>query len=79
LRAYSFEQETDMTLGAPPLSANAYHRMANELQTMSEAIRARPEMNHHFAQRLALLAKEMREDCLEEHPPQYIPASTAAK
>ena len=66
-----------MSLDEPPLSPNAYHRMANELQTMSESIRARPEMNHHFAERLALLAKEMREDCLHEHPPPYIPSSTA--
>ena len=36
--------------------------MANELQAMSDAILARPEMNHRFAERLAILSKEMRED-----------------
>ncbi len=45
-----------------PLSVSQYERMANELQTMSDMIRARPEMNHHFADRLAVLSKEMRED-----------------
>jgi hypothetical protein len=33
-----------------------------------EQIRARPEMNHHFAERLALLAKEMREDEARVYP-----------
>jgi hypothetical protein len=46
----------------PPLSQPQYEKMADELQTMSDAIRARPEMNHHFAERLATLAREMRED-----------------
>ncbi len=64
-----------MSSGQPPLTPNAYHRMANEIQIMSETIRARPEMNHHFANRLALIAKEMREDCLQEHPPPYIASS----
>ena len=45
-----------------PLTTGQYERMASELQTMSDMIRARPEMNHHFAERLAVLAKEMRED-----------------
>jgi hypothetical protein len=33
--------------------------MAKDLEAMSQAIRLRPEMNHHFAERLALLAKQM--------------------
>ena len=45
-----------------PLSFSQYERMAVELQAMLDVIRARPEMNHHFADRLALLSKEMRED-----------------
>jgi hypothetical protein len=53
---------------AKPLSVSQYERMANELQTMSEMIRARPEMNHHFAERLATLAKEMREDEARVYP-----------
>lgn len=47
-----------------------YERMATELETMSRTIRARPEMNHHFAERLALLATQMREDSIRAHPEQ---------
>ena len=53
---------------APPLSVPQYERMASDLQAMSDAIRARPEMNHHFAERLAALSKEMREDEARAHP-----------
>ncbi len=53
---------------AKPLSEPQYERMANELQKMSEQIRARPEMNHHFADRLAVLSKEMREDEARVYP-----------
>ncbi|MBA2587909.1 MAG: hypothetical protein H0U98_04705 [Alphaproteobacteria bacterium] len=42
--------------------------MAAELQKMSDMIRSRPEMNHHFAERLAVLSKEMREDEARAHP-----------
>jgi len=51
-----------------PLSKPEYIRMAYDLEVMSEAIRARPEMDHNFANRLACLAGEMREDCLKVHP-----------
>jgi hypothetical protein len=51
-----------------PLSVPQYERMANDLQTMSDMIRARPEMNHHFADRLEVLSKEMREDEARAHP-----------
>ena len=51
-----------------PLSVPQYERMANDLQIMSDAIRARPEMNHHFADRLQTLSKEMREDEARAHP-----------
>lgn len=53
---------------AKPLSVSQYERMAHELQAMSEMIRARPEMNHHFADRLATLAREMREDETRVYP-----------
>jgi len=56
----------------PPLTVREYHRVAVELETMSEAIRAHPEMNHHFAERLALLAKQMREDSIRVHPDQKV-------
>jgi hypothetical protein len=51
-----------------PLSIPQYERMAAELEVMSGMIRARPEMNHHFAERLATLAKEMREDEARVYP-----------
>ena len=51
-----------------PLSVPQYERMANDLQAMSDAIRARPEMNHRFAERLAVLSKEIREDEARAHP-----------
>ena len=57
-----------MSMSAPPLSLHEYERMASELQTMSDSIRARPDMNQHFDERLALLSKQMREDCKREHP-----------
>ncbi len=52
----------DLPSGKSPLSPSQYERMAHELQVMSDMIRTRPEMNHHFADRLAILAKEMRQD-----------------
>lgn len=51
-----------MAVGQKPIPEAEYKRMATELETMSKAIAAHPEMNHHFAERLALLAKQMRED-----------------
>lgn len=51
-----------------PLSIPQYEQMAAELQRMSDMIRARPEMNHNFAQRLAALSKEMREDEARVYP-----------
>ncbi len=51
-----------------PLSIPQYEMMAAELQRMSDMIRARPEMNHHFAERLAALSQEMREDEARVHP-----------
>ena len=51
-----------------PLTVPQYERMANDLKAMSEQIRQRPEMNHHFAERLAALSKEMREDEARVYP-----------
>lgn len=53
-----------------PLSLSDYQRMVDELESMAKTIRSHPEMNHHFAERLALLAKQMREDSLRTHPGQ---------
>ena len=57
-----------MQKDALPFTIPQYERMAHELTVMSDSIRARPEMNHHFADRLALLAKQMREDEIRVHP-----------
>ena len=54
--------------GKEPLTVPQYQKMAAELQRMSDMIRARPEMNHHFAERLAVLSREMREDEARAHP-----------
>ncbi|MES2471577.1 MAG: hypothetical protein V4601_01925 [Pseudomonadota bacterium] len=54
--------------GKKPLSVPQYEQMASELQRMSDMIRARPEMNHHFAERLATLSREMREDEARVYP-----------
>ena len=51
-----------------PVSIAEYIRMAIELESMSESIRARPEMDHEFANRLRRLAGEMRENCARLHP-----------
>jgi len=51
-----------------PLTVPQYEEMAAELQKMSDMIRARPEMNHNFAERLATLSREMREDEVRVHP-----------
>jgi hypothetical protein len=51
-----------------PLSFAEYDRMATELEAMAKSIRSRPEINHHFAERLNLLAKQIREDSLRTHP-----------
>ena len=51
-----------------PLTVEEYARMAAELDAMAKMIRDRPEMNHHFAERLQLLAKQMRQDQLRVYP-----------
>ena len=45
-----------------------YERMARELEAMAATIKSRPEVNHHFAERLTLLAKQMREDFARTYP-----------
>jgi hypothetical protein len=50
-----------------PLSLPQYDQFATELEAMAAAIKARPEMNHHFAAQLAILAAQMREDIFEHH------------
>jgi hypothetical protein len=44
---------------APP---SYYEGLANELETIAEAIRKNPHLNHHFSERLKQMAQQMRED-----------------
>lgn len=39
-----------------------YEGLAEELQSIAEAVRNRPQLSQHFAERLEQLAKQMRED-----------------
>jgi len=39
-----------------------YERMALELEASATTLREHPEINPHFAERLELLARQMRED-----------------
>ena len=52
----------EMTKGTKPITAQEYERMAAELEAIAAAVRGHPDMNHHFAERLTLMAKQMRED-----------------
>jgi hypothetical protein len=58
-----------MRQSKPPFSLAEYARMAADLETMSDSIRARPDIDQDFANRLAHLANELRADCLRAHPP----------
>ena len=44
------------------MTAADFLRMAEELEAMAATIAQDPRLNHHFAERLVLLAKQMRED-----------------
>jgi len=57
-----------MSQETTPLTAREYARMANELEALAATIKAHPEMNHHFAERLALIARQMREDIVRIFP-----------
>lgn len=57
-----------MKQSVKPFSKDEYARMADDLAAMGAAIREHPDMNHHFAERLTLLTKQMREDCIRVYP-----------
>ncbi len=44
-----------------------YERMAKELESLAQTIRQHPEMDHHTAERLAIMASEMRQDARTEY------------
>lgn len=51
-----------MSENSKKLDPVEYERMAQELEDMARTVRDHPEVNHHFAERLELLARQMRED-----------------
>jgi len=51
-----------------PFNVVEYDRMADQLTALADAIRAQPSTNHQFSERLALLARQMREDCIRFYP-----------
>jgi hypothetical protein len=56
-----------MTKKEKPVTLEQYERMAGELEVMSASIRAQPEVDFDFADRLTILAAQMREDLFEDH------------
>jgi len=55
-------QEPIMAEKANIPSPAEYERMALELEASATTLREHPEINPHFAERLELLARQMRED-----------------
>jgi len=51
-----------------PFNVVEYDRMADQLTALADAIREQPSANHQFAERLALLARQMREDWVRVYP-----------
>jgi hypothetical protein len=47
-----------------PITKAEWEKISSGLESAASLIRARPEVNHHFADRLSLIAKQMREDFL---------------
>lgn len=43
--------------------------MALELESMAKTVGVHPEVNHHFAERLMLLSKQLREDLIHMKEP----------
>ena len=57
-----------MAANTPAMTAAEYLRMAEELEAMAAAVAQDQRLNHHFAERLALLARQMREDSARLSP-----------
>jgi truncated hemoglobin YjbI len=41
-----------------------FDRMAGELERVAEIVRKHPEIHHHLAERLQLLARDIREEAI---------------
>jgi len=47
---------------APSVTAAEYLRMAEELEAMAVTLAQNPQLDRHFAERLILMSRQMRED-----------------
>jgi hypothetical protein len=56
-----------------------FERMAAELERIAKLVRERPAVNHHFAERIELLAKQMREESALPIPLRTIPKEDKTK
>ncbi len=59
------------------LTGAEYLRMAEELETMAAAVATDGRLDHHFAERLGLLARQMRQDGARLIPGSEAPAASA--
>lgn len=62
---------------AQTLTAIQYLRMAEELEAMAASLAKDGRLDHHFAERLSLLARQMREDGARLGPAPASPAEPA--
>lgn len=58
-----------MSSAQQALTAAQYLHMAEELEAMAATIAQGGQVDHHFAERLSLLARQMREDGARLAPP----------
>jgi hypothetical protein len=56
-----FEISCMATRPTPP-GPGYYERIAEELEEVARSLRDRPEMNHHAAERLRAIARDIRRD-----------------
>ena len=63
-----------MSSAQQALTAAQYLHMAEELDAMAAAIAQGGQVDHHFAERLSLLARQMREDGARLAPAAVAPA-----
>lgn len=52
----------DEAVPGSPRSFDSYQGIAAELERIAEMVRSRPELNHHAAERLLQIARDIRSD-----------------
>lgn len=57
---------------APTKPQADFERMAAELESIAKHTRERPTFNNHFAERIELLARQMREEATRPAPPREV-------